>query len=222
MPVYHKPTNVGLCLNCSSECPTKFKSSVISAYAKRALIHCSIWKDVHQELDFVSQQLVNNGYSYKDILRITKRTLGQWYLQEHRPMDSRKKIKLFYRNYMHQDCRKDKAALRSIIDDDVTVTDPESVIDLIIYYKNKRISQPLMKNSLQMDNDTVKKHGNVYQIICSADGCNNSYVGMMTTKLSKRLAVHLQEGNFYQHYIQSHGIIRKPLLLQSTSVIDRD
>ena len=73
--VYRKPTNIGLCLNGDSECPTKFKSSVISAYVNRALSHCSTWNAVHKELDCVTQQLVNNGYSNKDIQCTTRRAL---------------------------------------------------------------------------------------------------------------------------------------------------
>ena len=65
--VYRKPTNIGLCLNGHSECPEKYKSSVIAAYMKRAITHCSSWKDVHHELNFVAQQLVNNGYTNRDI-----------------------------------------------------------------------------------------------------------------------------------------------------------
>ena len=58
-----------------SECPTKFKSSVIGSYTIRALTHCSSWDAVDRELEFISQQLVNNGYSNKDIQRITRRAL---------------------------------------------------------------------------------------------------------------------------------------------------
>ena len=99
--VYRKPTNIGLCLNGDSECPTKFKSSVIGSYTRRTLTHCSSWDAVHHELDFVSQQLVNNEYFNKDSQRITRRALDQWYIQENRSDDGGNKIKLFYRNFMH-------------------------------------------------------------------------------------------------------------------------
>ena len=72
-----KPTNIGLCLNGDSECPTKFKSSVVGSYTRRAVTHCSSWDEVHRELDFVSQQLVKNGFSNKDIQCITRHALDQ-------------------------------------------------------------------------------------------------------------------------------------------------
>ena len=220
--VYRKPTNIGLCLNGDSECPTKFKSSVIYAYVRRALTHCSTWSEVHKELDFVAQQLVNNGYSNKDIQRVTRRVLDQWYSQPDRPDDGGRKIKVFYRNFMHPNYKKDEAALREIINNNVSVTDPDSVLNLIIYYRNKKTSQMLMRNSPKTDSDPLKKHGVVYRILCPANGCSHSYIGMTTTKLSKRLAVHLQEGNFFQHFERNHGALERPLLLKSTSIIDKD
>ena len=80
----------------------------------------------------------------------------------------------------------------------------------------------LMKNSPRVDEDPLKKHGVVYRIICPADGCSHSYIGMTTTRLSKRLSVHLQEGNFHQHYNRIHGELPRTTLLQATSIIDQD
>ena len=124
--------------------------------------------------------------------------------------------------FMHKDYKKDEAIMRRIVSSNVAARDPDCEIDLIIYYKNKRTSQLLMKNFPQVDEDPLKKHGVVYRIICPANGCTHSYIGMTTTKLSKRLSVHLQEGNFNQHYTKTHGELLKPTLLQATSIIDRN
>ena len=67
-----------------------------------------------------------------------------------------------------------------------------------------------MKNSLRVDEDPLKVHRVVYEILCLADSCNHSYVGMTTTKLSKRL------------FVRSHRVLRRPLLLQATTIIDHD
>ena len=45
---------------------------------------------------------------------------------------------------------------------------------------------------------------------------------MTTTRLSKRLSVHLQEGNFFQHYRQHHGVLQCSALLENTTIIDKD
>ena len=80
----------------------------------------------------------------------------------------------------------------------------------------------LMKNSPRVDVDPLKKHGVVYCILSPANGCTHSYIGLITTKLSKRLCIHLQEGNFYQHYMKTLGELQRPTLLQAISIIDRD
>ena len=209
-------------MNGNSKCPKKFKSSVIYAYIKCALTHCSTWNEVHIELDFVAQQLIDNGYSNRDIQYVTRKTLDQWYNQQDRPDDSRQKIKLYYRNFMHSGYKIDETVLRNIINNNVSATDPDSVVNLIIFCMNRKTSQFLMKNSPPADSDPLKRHGVVYHKLCPANGCNHSYIGMTTTKLSKRLAVHLQKGNFHQHCVRNHGVLRRPLLLQSTSILDKD
>ena len=169
----------------------------------------------------MAQQLVSNGYSNQDIQRITRWTLDQWYTQQNRPDDGRCKIHLFYRNYIHVNYKRNKKAFKEIINNNVTATDPDFVLNLIIYYKNKKPSQEIIKNSPQTDSYPLKKHGVVYRILCLADGCSYSYIGMTITKLLKRLAVHLQEGNLYQHYVRNHGILQRPLLLWSTTIETR-
>ncbi|XP_064081643.1 uncharacterized protein LOC135198109 [Macrobrachium nipponense] len=77
--VYTKKTNLGLCLNGDSECPARLKSMTVRAFIRRALSHCSTWQDTHQELDRVSQVLVNNWYSNKLISREVRTALEKWY-----------------------------------------------------------------------------------------------------------------------------------------------
>ena len=45
---------------------------------------------------------------------------------------------------------------------------------------------------------------------------------MTTTKLSKRLSVRLQKGNFHQHHTRTHGELLSPTLLRATTIIDCD
>ena len=61
--VYTKSTNLGFCMNGKSECPERYRKSVINAYVRRAMTHCSSWMSVHQELQRASQVLVNNGHA---------------------------------------------------------------------------------------------------------------------------------------------------------------
>ncbi|XP_076042001.1 uncharacterized protein LOC143025906 [Oratosquilla oratoria] len=61
--VYRKKTDIGRCLNAASECPQRYKLSVIRAYLRRAFRNCSSWTLFHQELSRIKQILSNNGYS---------------------------------------------------------------------------------------------------------------------------------------------------------------
>ena len=160
----------------------KSKSSVIYAYTRRALTHCSTWNEVHRELDFITQQLVDNGYSNHDIQCVTKKTLDQWYNQQNRPDDGRQKkeIKLHYRNFVRRNYKRDEAVFREVINNNVSATDPDSVVSLIIIYRNRKTSQLIMKKSPPADSDSLKRHSVVCRILCPANGCNYSYIGMTT------------------------------------------
>ncbi|XP_064086081.1 uncharacterized protein LOC135201133 [Macrobrachium nipponense] len=46
--VYTKATNFGLCLNGDSECPVRFKTTTVTAFVRRALLHYSTWQDTPQ------------------------------------------------------------------------------------------------------------------------------------------------------------------------------
>ncbi|XP_076065267.1 uncharacterized protein LOC143039280 [Oratosquilla oratoria] len=61
--VYVKSTNVGHCLKGQSEWPDRFKETTIAAFVRRALSHCSEWKNVHREIDRTEERII------KDILK---------------------------------------------------------------------------------------------------------------------------------------------------------
>ncbi|XP_064095659.1 uncharacterized protein LOC135207763 [Macrobrachium nipponense] len=61
--VNKKPTNLGMCTNGMSECPEKYNHSTISAYVRKALLHCSSLNDTHRKLQCAVQVLINNRHS---------------------------------------------------------------------------------------------------------------------------------------------------------------
>ncbi|XP_066939690.1 uncharacterized protein [Macrobrachium rosenbergii] len=75
--VYTKPTNLGMCMNGTSECPERYKHSTISAYIRRALSHCSSWNDTHDEMERVAQVLVDNGHPNQNIEESIKRNINR-------------------------------------------------------------------------------------------------------------------------------------------------
>ena len=138
--VYRKGTNLGLCLNGKSECPERYKSSAINSYIRRAISHCSTWHSTTDEIEKSSQILVNNGFSNKQVHLQTKRVMDRWYLNNSNNTQEvqKNRINLFYRNQFHTNYKEDEKALRNIITEHVKVTDENSKLKLIFYYKNKK------------------------------------------------------------------------------------
>ena len=139
--VYRKATNTGHCINGISDCPKRYKTSAIDAYIKRALTHCSNWQLTTEEINKVSQILVNNGHPNKDIQTRTRIALNKWYAGDTHP-NTTDRIKLFYRAYYHKNYKQDEKALHNIVGNHVSPTEETSQIKLNIYYKNITTTTP--------------------------------------------------------------------------------
>ena len=61
--IYNKPTDSGHCLNAQSECPERYKTSVIRSNIPRAYEVCPSWDLFHKQTNRTRQVLINNGYS---------------------------------------------------------------------------------------------------------------------------------------------------------------
>ena len=218
--VYRKAANTGHCINGISDCPKRYKTSAIDAYIKRALTHCSNWQLTTEEINKVSQILVNNGHSNKDIETRTRIAINKWYADD-TPLNATDHIKLFYRAYYHKNYKQDEDALHSIIKNHVSPTDKSSQVKLNIYYKNKKTSQLLLRNNPAPPPSDMKKRNVVYLFRCPEVRCPHSYIGMTTTRLSKRLSCHLQEGAIYKHFQQEHSkTLTRDTIVNSTEVLD--
>ena len=225
--VYCKPTNPGLCLNGRSECPERYKRSTISAYVRRALTHCSSWTSVHKELERVTQVLVNNGYSNKEISNAITRHLDRWYNpQEPSTSPIGQRIKLYYRAYMNTQYRQDEHALRKIITECVKTTDPDDRLDLTIYYQNKKTHNLILKNAPKSDTPEIQRSHLVYQYKCSTGNCAalpSTYIGMTTTKLSRRLTMHLANGAPKRHTEEAHDVrLTREMIVQGTTILQHN
>ena len=222
--VYTKETNVGICMNGSGECPDRYKRSVIDAYVRRSFTHCSTWKDVHIELNRVSQVLVNNNYSINDINRIIGKHMSRAFNESSKETPKRLPIKLYYRNYMSAGHKTDERIVTDIVNRGVIPTDKEDNIQLVIYYKNKKTSNLIMKNNLQQGRTDMSRVNVIYQYSCTIGDCklrNNSYIGMTTTTLSRRCSAHLQSGTPKAHTLQMHGVpLTREMLVNNTTILD--
>ena len=223
--VYRKPTNMGLCLNGKSECPERYRKSCINAYIRRALTHCSTWPATTTEIDNATQTLINNGFSNKEISKQIRKAIDQWYDQgttppEAAPEDA-ENIRLFYRGYWHRDYKKDEDALRNLISENVTCTNVNDKLSLVIYYKSRKSCNLILKNNPSPPPDNLKRRSVVYLFKCPVMGCAHEYIGMTTMRLSKRISCHAQEGAIYNHYSNIHNRhISRDQLVESIDIID--
>ena len=222
--VYVKETNKGLCLNGNSECPERYLRSTINAYIRRALSHCSSWENLHTELERLSQILVNNGYRNNDINTAISRTLDKWYRQPAANTEEKENIKIYYKNFMSQDYRTEERIIKDIIYKNVKPTDPDTRLQLIIYYKNMKTSNLLIKNRPGQTRTPLQEDHVIYEHTCTIEGCGpQSYIGMTRTTLSRRLTCHLQDGAIKNHYRTKHrSNVTRQKLEEGTRILDKE
>ena len=222
--IYRKPTDAGRCLNGRSECPSRYKASVVKAFVRRAVKGCSSWDTLHTEFQRIKQLLVNNGYTNTEIDEQIKSHVERAAEQNTgTSADSSRAVNLFYRNHMSSAYKVDERIIHEIIEENVKCVNTTDRLQLIIYYKNGKTSNLLMQNNLNTKNDTLKRTNVVYQFSCPYEDCRLrgiNYIGVTTTSLSRRLTMHLREGAPKQHMTQAHDTaLTRTLLTANTTII---
>ena len=224
--VYRKPTDTGRCLNSISECPERYKVSVIRTFLRRALKTCSDWLIFQKEVERIKQVLINNGYSNRMVDSEVNKFLSEYFENPNctNSNNNKNNVKLFYCNQMNKAYKTDERIIKSIILNNVKCRNPEDRLNLIISYKNKKISNPFMKNNLTQDKSALKQTNVIYQFNCPVEDCallpHASYIGMTRTSLSRRLTMHLQTGNIKTHMQQSHNsALSREQLVNNTKIL---
>ncbi|XP_045116825.1 uncharacterized protein LOC123507729 [Portunus trituberculatus] len=207
--VYVKSTNLGFCLNAASECPEKYRRSVINSFVKQAFTHSSSWPTVHKELTRVSQMLANNGYKKEEIDEIIRRHMN-YHFRADEKQDPQQEIHLYNKNFMTSAYSMEETALKKIIHNNVKTVDPNFQIKLIIYYKSKRTSSLVLKNNCHPPTTALQEVNVVYQYTCNHGDCSrrpSTYIGSTITTLSKRITAHLQDSAIKKHHVTNHADI---------------
>ena len=224
--VYRKPTNTGRCMNGKSECPTRYKNSVIRSFIQRALKYCSDWNSTHQELQRCKQLLINNGYTNTDVDAEIQKQMNRI---QHPKQNKNKEqvIQVFYKNQMSPSYRVDERVLRGIIRKNIKCKQPNTRLQLTIYYKNTKIGGLIMRNNITKDKSDLKSTNVVYQFKCPYEDCQlrltGDYIGMTTTTLSRRMTMHLQDGAPLQHMKQEHQrALTRQDLTENTTILRRE
>ena len=133
-------------------------------------------------------------------------------------------IPVFYRNHMSSAYKVDERIIHDIIQDNVTCVNPADHIKLIIYYKNAKTKNLLMRNNMNTKLDNKLKCTNVvYRFSCPFEDCRLrgiNYIGATTTSLSRRLTMHLRDGAPKHHMAQTHQTtLTRKHLTENTTII---
>ena len=208
--VYRKPTDVGRCLNELSECPDRYKVSVIKGFLFRAKTLCSERADMLLEINRSKQILVNNGYSNKlidDEIRkfLRKETTPQ------QPQQQRTTHKIYYKNFMNPNYKRNEKSIKEIINNNVRIINNSDHLQVVIYYKSIKTSNLVMKNNQSPKLRELARTCLIYDFTCQTGECKHlqqqkvRYSGLTTCTLSKRLTFHIQNGAIRKHYESCHG-----------------
>ena len=221
--VYHKPTDSGHCLNAESECCEKYKNSVISNYLNRAYKISQNWQDFHTEINHMKQVLINNNYSNSTIDRKIEQFINNKLTSNNNnnPATPKTKIKLYYHSQFHPNYKIDERIMKEIVNDNVKCTDQQTEIDLIIYYKNKKTHNLIMKNNSAPAPPISQRTNVVYKFNCPyPHGEAENYIGLTTTTINTRMTRHVQTGSIRKHFEDVHHTRpTKSEILDNTSIL---
>ena len=224
--VYRKETNIGTCLDARSECVDRYKKSVITSYLNRAYKVCKNWNDFHNEINHVKQLLVNNNYCNKAIDHEINTFLKSKFDVQSNDQKS-EKIPIYYLNQLQPTYKIEEKIIKNIVYNNTKCIKSNQKINLIIYYRNMRTSNLVMKNSTLPEQSKLDQTGVVYAFTCNdlhckADEKSSTYIGMTQARLGRRLQQHLYNGSILQHFKVTHNYTpSKETLFENTQIIAR-
>ena len=105
--------------------PRDVQKSVISAYVKRALTHCSTWRLVNAELDRIRQLLTNNGFRGDMIEEGIRKQMEKFYKEEEKAIKNDKEVIIYHKMSYNNAFKQEANALQNICKRGIKTTDPE-------------------------------------------------------------------------------------------------
>jgi hypothetical protein len=131
---------------------------------------------------------------------------------------------VYYQNQMSSSYKTDERVLHSIIQRNVQCRSEEDKVKVRIYYKNRKVSNLIMKNNSTKTYNKLQSTNVLYKFTCPHEDCklqhNVEYIGMTTTTLSRRLTCHLSSGGPKEHMRGSHlTTLTRKVLEDNTQII---
>jgi len=221
--VHVKDTSLGQCLNYNSVCPDRYKIGVIKTLLYRGFHHSDDWTSFHAEIDRIKQLLSNNNFPMSIIDRTVKNFIDNKMCPPSSNNVPTSKVELYFQGQMTSDYKLQEKQLKDVITKNVKPSRPNEIVDLRIYYRNKKLCNLFIRNKPKSTQTGSERHHVVYQYTCNNDGCNsiNTYIGYTTCTLNERFKMHAQHGSIKKHLIEHHGFSKvcKGELLEATKVL---
>ena len=197
------------------KCPERYKATVINAYLNRAYNLSLNWELFHLEVQKIKQVLTNNNYPLQLAEHLTEKFLNKKLTKMKLCKNSPQPLILCYRNQMSTTGTKDEFCATGTKDEKVlkgsfklkvTCVIEENRLQLRIYYKCKRVANVRMNNNISAKNCVLSKANVVHKIKCPMEACKLPsifYIGNAQCTLSQRITMHMQNGSFRYHIINT-------------------
>ena len=109
---------------------------------------------------------------------------------------------------MNGQYKKDEKVIKDIIKQNVKPTNENEKIDVVIYYKNLKTKNLIMKNNMTRTQDPLMTSWTVYKFKCPNEDCellNPSYIGQTRNTIKTRLQQHCRDGAIKEHMERKHN-----------------
>lgn len=132
-------------------------------------------------------------------------------------------IPIYYESQTHPNYKTEERVIKNIILNNTECQKVDHKLQVVVYYKNKKTSNLVMKNNLSPPLKYLEQTNVIYKFSCSLSHSQaTEYIGFTQTTLSQRLTSHRQSGSIHNHFKTAHNI--KPTreqLTDNTRVIAR-
>ena len=120
---------------------------------------------------------------------------------------SKTPIKVFYQSQTHPNYKIEERVIKDLIYSNAKCLEDDEELKIMIYYKNNKTANLVMKNNLSPPLKPLEKTNIIYKFTCPmSHGQATEYIGFSQTTLSQRLTFHRQNGSIHNHFKTEHGI----------------
>ena len=139
--------------------PVQHKTGTIKPFIHRAYEISSTWTLFHQVVQQLKQSLINNGYSSSQFDSALNKHLQQIQNTDSKPtIEDGSTHRNNYRNQVSASYKEDEKALKRINKNNITCIEPVDKLQVLIYYKNNKVSNLTMRNNPSPSRSKANRH----------------------------------------------------------------